>query len=76
MVIKVKKHTGGFTLCQSHYIEKNKVNLIDIKKANTSYDVACMLSKNFNRTIVQVEYASAIDSLCMACIALSRILHS
>lgn len=51
--IKVKKHSRGFALCQSHYVEKilNKFNHLDIKEANTPYDVACKLSENSNRAI-------------------------
>lgn len=66
--IKVKKHSGGFALCQSHYVEKilNKFNHLDIKEANTPYDVACKLSKNSNRAIAQIEYASAIGSFLYA----------
>lgn len=66
--IKVKKHSGGFALCQSHYVEKilNKFNHLNIKEANTPYDVACKLSENSNRAITQIEYASAICSLLYA----------
>ena len=38
--IKVKKHNGGFALCQSHYVEKVilKFKHLGIKEVNTPYD--------------------------------------
>ena len=52
--IKVIKHSGGFTLCQSHYINKilNKFSHLNIKDANTPYDVSSTLIENTSRTIV------------------------
>ena len=43
--IKVRKHSGGFSLCQSHYIEKvlTKFKHLNIKEANTPYDVSSKL---------------------------------
>ena len=37
--IKVKKHSGGYALCQSHYIEKVllKFKHLEIKVANTPF---------------------------------------
>ena len=60
--IKVKKHSGGFALCQSHYIEKvlGKFSHLKVKEENTQYDVSIKLSKNTGRFIVQLDYASAI----------------
>jgi len=43
----------GFALYQSHYIEKvlNKSNHLNIKEANTLYDVSFKLIENFGWTI-------------------------
>ena len=43
--IKVRKHSGGFSLCQSHYIEKvlTKFKHLNIKEGNTPYDVSSKL---------------------------------
>ena len=40
--VKVIKHSGGFALCQSHYINKilNKFNHLNVKEVNTPYDVS------------------------------------
>ena len=66
--IKVRKHSGGFALCQSHYINKilNKFNHLNIKEANTPYDVSSKLTENTGRSVAQIEYASAIGSLMYA----------
>lgn len=58
----------GFALCQSHYVEKvlNKFSHLNIKEANTPFDVSFKLTENTGRTIAQVEYASAIRSLMYA----------
>ena len=63
--IKVRKHSGGFALCQSHYINKilNKFNHLNIKEANTPYDVSSKLTENTGISVAQIEYASAIGSL-------------
>ena len=63
--IKVRKHSGGFALYQSHYINKilNKFNHLNIKEANTPYDVSSKLTENTGRSVSQIEYASAIGSL-------------
>ena len=51
--VKVKKHSGGFVLCQSHYIEKmlTKFNHLNIKEANTPYDVSIHLNENSGRAV-------------------------
>lgn len=66
--IKVRKHSKGFALGQSHYIEKvlNKFKHLNIKEASTPYDVSAKLSENSGRAIAQIEYASAIGSLMYA----------
>ena len=50
--IKVKKHSRGYSLCQSHYVEK----MLSVVK----------LTENSGRAIAQLEYASAIGSLIYA----------
>lgn len=66
--IKVKKHSGGYALCQSHYIDKviHKFNHLKIKEANTPYDSSIKLLENSGRAVAQLEYASAIGSLMYA----------
>ena len=66
--IKVKKHSGGFSLCQSHYIDKifSKFSHLGIKEANTSFDVSTKLVENSGRSVSQLDYASAIGSLMYA----------
>ena len=66
--IKVKKHSGGYALCQSHYVEKMiiKFQHLGIKEASTPYDSAVKLTENSRRVVAQVEYASAIGSLMYA----------
>ena len=46
--VKVKKHNGGYSLCQSHYIEKVllKFNYLKFKEANTPYDSSIKLLEN------------------------------
>ena len=63
--VKVKRHSRGFALCQSHYIEKvlSKFSHLNIKEANTPYDVSSKLTENNGREVAQIEYASAIESL-------------
>ena len=63
--VKVKRHSRGFALCQSHYIEKTltKFNHLHIKEANTLYDVSIHLNENPGKAVARVEYASAIGSL-------------
>ena len=45
--VKVKRHSGGFALCQSHYIEKvlSKFSHLNSKEANTPYDVSSKLTE-------------------------------
>jgi hypothetical protein len=66
--IKVKKHSGGYALCQSHYIEKVllKFKHLGIKEANTHFDSSIKLNDNSGRVIAQLEYASAIGSMMFA----------
>ena len=66
--VKVRKHSGGYSLCQSHYIEKVllKFNHLKFKEANTPYDSSIKLLENAGRAVAQLEYASAIGSLMYA----------
>ena len=66
--IKVRKHSGGFSLSQSHYIEKivNKFNHLGFKEVNTPFDPSVKLTANSGRAVAQLEYASAIGSLMYA----------
>jgi hypothetical protein len=63
--IKVKKHNGGYALCQSHYIEKIllKFEYLRIKEVTTPYDSTVKLTENSGKAVAQLEYASAIGSL-------------
>ena len=63
--IKIKRHSEGFALCQSHYVEKvlQRFEHLNIKEANTHFDRSIKLGKNFGRAIAQLEYASAIGSM-------------
>ena len=66
--IKIKRHSEGFTLCQSHYVEKviQRFEHLNIKEANTHFDQSIKLGENIGRTITQLEYASAIGSMMYA----------
>ena len=67
--IKIKKHSGGYALCQSHYIDKilSKFNHLGIKEANTPFDVSNKLVENSGRSIAdQLDYASVLGSLMYA----------
>ena len=66
--IKVRKHSGGYSLNQTHYIEKilNKFNHLGFTEVNTPFDSSVKLCKNEGRAIAQLEYASAIGSLMYA----------
>ncbi|XP_071912380.1 uncharacterized protein [Coffea arabica] len=66
--IKVKRHSGGYSLSQSHYVEKvlNKYQHLKIKEVSTPYDPNFKLFENSGKPIAQLEYASAIGSLMYA----------
>lgn len=66
--IKVKKHSGGYVLNQSHYIEKilTKFSHLEFKEVNTPFENGVKLKENEGRAIAQLEYASAIGSLMYA----------
>ena len=60
--IKIKKYSEGFSLCQSHYVEKvlQRFEHLNIKEANTPFDQSINLGENIGRAIAQLEYTSAI----------------
>ena len=66
--IKVRKHSGGYSLNQAHYIENilNKFNHLGFKEINTPFDSCVKLCENNGRAVAQLEYASAIGSLMYA----------
>ena len=51
--IKIKRHSEGFALCQSHYVEKvlQKFEDLNIKEANTHFDRSIKLGENTRRII-------------------------
>ena len=63
--IKITRSEKGFSLDQSHYIEKilKKYNYFDCKPACTPYDPSVKLFKNIGDSVRQTEYASIIGSL-------------
>uniref|UniRef100_A0A2N9GJP7 Uncharacterized protein n=1 Tax=Fagus sylvatica TaxID=28930 RepID=A0A2N9GJP7_FAGSY len=63
--IKVKRHSEGYALCQSHYIEKvlHKYKHLNVKEVNTPFDFNYKLVENNGRAIAQLEFASAIGSM-------------
>ena len=52
--IKIKRHSGGFALCQSHYVEKvlQRFEHLNIKEANTPFNWSIKLGENTGRAIV------------------------
>ena len=63
--MKVKKTESGFSLNQSHYIEKilKKFNSFDVVPVKTPYDASVCLKKNYDASISQSEYAKIIGSV-------------
>ena len=51
--IKVKRHSEGYALCQSHYIEKVllKYKHLNVKEVNTPFDSNYKLVENTGRAI-------------------------
>nr|GEY77202.1 zinc finger, CCHC-type [Tanacetum cinerariifolium] len=66
--IKVKRHSGGYTLNQCHYNDKiiDKFQHLNIEEANTPYESSYKLVENDGRVVAQIEYASAIGCLMYA----------
>jgi hypothetical protein len=65
LVIKIKRHSEGYALCQNHYIEKVllKYKHLNVKEVNTPFDSNHKLIENTGRAIAQLEYASVIGSM-------------
>jgi len=63
--IKVRKNNTGFSLCQSHYIEKvlKKFDCFDVTPVRTPYDPSIHLKKNKGSSVSQTEYAKSIGSV-------------
>ena len=63
--IKIKRHSEGFALCQSHYVEKvlQRFKLLNIKEVNTPFNQSIKLGENTGSPIAQLEYVSAIGSM-------------
>ena len=51
--IKIKRHSEGFALCQFYYVEKvlQRFGHLNIKEANTPFDLSIKLGENTRRTI-------------------------
>ena len=66
--IKVKRHSEGYALCQSHYVEKVflKYKHLNVKEVNTPFDSNYKLVENTGRAVAQLEFASAIGSMMYA----------
>ncbi|XP_070049708.1 uncharacterized mitochondrial protein AtMg00810-like [Nicotiana tomentosiformis] len=63
--IKIKRTPNGFSLSQSHYIEKmlKRFNFIDVAPVRTPCDPSIHLRKNKESSISQTEYAKIIGSV-------------
>ncbi|KAL0413817.1 UNVERIFIED_CONTAM: Retrovirus-related Pol polyprotein from transposon TNT 1-94 [Sesamum radiatum] len=63
--VKIRKTENGFSLCQSHYIEKilRKFNCYDELPVRTPYDPSICLKKNHGDSVSQAEYAKIIGSV-------------
>lgn len=63
--IKLKRTSDGFSLSQSHYIEKmlKKFNCFDVVPVRTPYDSSIHLKKNKGDGVSQPEYAKIIGSV-------------
>ena len=63
--VKIRKTENGFSLCQSHYIEKilKKFECFDETPVRTPYDPSISLKKNNGDSVSQAEYAKIIGSV-------------
>ncbi|GKB94662.1 zinc finger, CCHC-type containing protein, partial [Tanacetum coccineum] len=61
--IKVKRHSGGYSLNQCHYIDKiiDKFQHLNIEEANTPYESSYKLVENDGRAVAQIEYMICTD---------------
>jgi hypothetical protein len=73
--IKVKKHSNGYALNQSYYIEKmlDKFKHLNIKEANIPFDSSMKLSDYCDKAVAQLEYLVPLEVLCMLCIVQDQI---
>jgi len=60
--IKIQETNTGFSLSQSHYIEKmlKKFNQFDVTHVRTPYDPSIHLKKNKGSSVSQNEYTKVI----------------
>ena len=65
MGVKIKRTANGFSLCQSHYIEKmlKNIDYIDVVPVRTPYDPSIHLRKNKESSVSQTKYAKIIGSV-------------
>ncbi|KAL0354513.1 UNVERIFIED_CONTAM: Retrovirus-related Pol polyprotein from transposon TNT 1-94 [Sesamum radiatum] len=63
--VKIRKTENGFSLCQSHYIEKilKKFGCHDEIPVRTPYDPSACLKKNKGDSVSQADYAKIIGSV-------------
>ncbi|CAH9139832.1 unnamed protein product [Cuscuta epithymum] len=63
--VKLTRTENGFSMCQSHYIEKllKKFNYFDVTPVRTPYDPSTSLKKNEGSSISQEEYAKILGSV-------------
>ena len=63
--IKIRKTENGYSLCQSHYIEKilEIFNCLDVVLVRTPVDPSMSLKKNNGPSVSQIEYANIIGSV-------------
>lgn len=63
--IRVKRETDGYSLTQSHYVEKvlKRFGHFDDKPVVTPFDPTCKLSKNEGESVSQLEYTQIVGSL-------------
>jgi len=63
--IKIRKTNNGFSLSQSHYIEKilKKFNYFDVLRVRTPYDPSIHLTKNKGSSVSQTKYTKIIGSV-------------
>src|SRR5436853_3422459 len=57
--IKVRKHSGGYVLSQSHYVKKilTKFNHLEIKEMNSPFDVGVKFKENSGIAIASLKHA-------------------
>ncbi|KAL0329324.1 UNVERIFIED_CONTAM: Retrovirus-related Pol polyprotein from transposon TNT 1-94 [Sesamum radiatum] len=63
--VKIRKTDNGFSLCQSHYIEKvlKRFNCHDEIPVRTPYDPSICFRKNNGDIVSQAEYAKIVGSI-------------